>query len=415
MPTVIRDNERSYAIDLISHINTLAQQYTLQIKKAGGERTISTGRNNRMFPDVVLYGDIARTKILQGWELKLPDTLITDEVFIKDAQRKAISLGLNSCFIWNFTAGVLYIKDRAGVFQIAKQWNATSHIRSRPDVATYRTDWEQAIKEIILELNQYFVSGEITSASLGEVISDSVIATTIRRNKSLVADELRTRCTSNAVMGATIDVWWSEVSADFAADEPDRYSAYAKIIVLNWTNRIVFAHLIKRHHNAASRVENIIFDMSPEDANTIFAGISAECDFFNIFSSVDFNQYLPQDTWSDLNELNQFLIENGIDEIEQTTLQTILENSVSTAKRELAGQFTTPTKLAELLGKITILDWNKPCLDPCCGTGSIPQAILNHKKTIFDITAAVQSTWASDKYAYPLHVETVVLMSRVEK
>ena len=110
MPTIVRDNERSYAIDLISQINDLSQRYTLQIKKAGGERTISTSRNGRMFPDVVLYGDAERTRIIQGWELKLPDTLITDENFIKDAQRKAISLGLNSCFIWNFTAGALYIK-----------------------------------------------------------------------------------------------------------------------------------------------------------------------------------------------------------------------------------------------------------------------------------------------------------------
>jgi hypothetical protein len=74
MSTVVRDNERSYAIDLISQINELSQRYTLQIRKAGGERTISTGTNTRMFPDVVLYGDAERTRILQGWELKLPDT-----------------------------------------------------------------------------------------------------------------------------------------------------------------------------------------------------------------------------------------------------------------------------------------------------------------------------------------------------
>ena len=411
MPTVIRDNERSYAIDLISQINSLAQRYTLQIKCAGGERTISTSRNSRMFPDVMLYGDETRTQILQGWELKLPDTLITDEVFIKDAQRKAVSLGLNSCFIWNFSAGVLYIKDRVGAFQIAKQWNITSHIRSRADVETYRADWEKAIQKIILELNQYFIDGEITSASLGEIISDSVIAMIIERNKSLVAAELKSQSIVNTVMGAGIDVWWSEVGIEFAADEQDKYNAYAKIVILNWTNRIVFAHLIKRLHNAASRVENITLDISATDANVIFASISAECDFFNIFSSLDYNQFVPQDTWSDLMELNQFLIENGIDEIEQTTLQTILENSVSTTKRELAGQFTTPTILADLLGKLTVLDWSKPCLDPCCGTGSIPQAILNQKKTRLDITAAVQSTWASDKFAYPLQVANISLTS----
>ena len=202
MYTVVRENERSYGIDLISLINDISQRYTLQIKKAGGERTISTGRNTRMFPDVILYGDAERTRILQGWELKLPNTLITDEDFIKDAQRKANSLGLNSCFIWNFTSGVLYVKDEGNNFQVAKQWNDTNHIRSRADVETYRNDWEQTIEDIIIDLNQLFLNGDIFGSSLGGVISDSAVVTIIERNKSLVASELRNNANTNAIMGA---------------------------------------------------------------------------------------------------------------------------------------------------------------------------------------------------------------------
>ena len=411
MPTVVRDNERSYAIDSISQINDLTRRYTLQIKKAGGERTVSTSRNTRMFPDIVLYGDDERTRIIQGWELKLPDTIITDEDFIKDAQRKANSLGLNSCFIWNFTSGVLYIKDKDDNFQAVKQWNDTNHIRSRADVETYRRDWEQAIENIIIDLNQFFLKGDILGTSLGEAISDSVMATIIERNKSLVATELRNNANTNAIMGAGLDIWWDEVKTEFSADEPDKYKAYAKILLLNWTNRIVFAHLIKRHHNAATYINNISVETTPKEANTIFESISIACDFYSVFSSLDYNTCIPQETWADLMELNQFLIENGISEIEQTSLQAILENTVSTSKRELAGQFTTPTKLAEILARITIIDWSKPCLDPCCGTGSISQAILCNKKDAFNIGTAVKTTWASDKYSYPLQVANISLTS----
>lgn len=110
MATVIRRNERSWAIDLISKINLIAKNNDLVIKKAGGETTVSTGRGNTMFPDVVLYGNVEQSVILQGWELKMPDVPIEDETFIKDAQRKAIALNLNSCLIWNFT----YITDFTG-------------------------------------------------------------------------------------------------------------------------------------------------------------------------------------------------------------------------------------------------------------------------------------------------------------
>lgn len=116
MPTVIRRNERSWAIELISKINTIATDNDLIIKRAGGESTISTGRGNTMFPDVVLYGNNEQNIILQGWELKMPDVPIEDETFIKDAQRKAIALNLNSCLIWNFTYAVLYIREQHNTF-----------------------------------------------------------------------------------------------------------------------------------------------------------------------------------------------------------------------------------------------------------------------------------------------------------
>lgn len=153
MSTIIRKNERSWAIDLISRINLIAKNNDLAIKKAGGETTISIDRRNRMFPDVVLYGNEDQSVILQGWELKMPDVPIEDETFIKDAQRKAIALNLNSCLIWNFTYAVLYAREEGNTFIKIKQWNATNHIHTRQDVETYRSDWEKQLDEVITELN----------------------------------------------------------------------------------------------------------------------------------------------------------------------------------------------------------------------------------------------------------------------
>ena len=108
----VNSNERSWAINLISSINRFADKNDLIVNNAGGESTISTGKQ-RMFPDLILYGDSEQTIFLQGWELKMPDTLITDDTFIKDAQRKAMNLGLNSTVIWNFASAVLWYRKRA--------------------------------------------------------------------------------------------------------------------------------------------------------------------------------------------------------------------------------------------------------------------------------------------------------------
>lgn len=429
MTTIIRDNERSHAIDLISKINFIASKYNLLIKRAGGERTISTKNKNHqmlikedeaiygsrkqkiMFPDVILYGDNEKTQILQGWELKLPDTLITDVSFIKDAQRKALALGLNSCFIWNFTSGVLYKKNELNQFVIVKQWNNTSHIRSREDVERCRADWENEIQSIVIEINNFFSEGKLAGASLSEIISDNVLAALVYRNKECVANTLKEYAIKNMVVKAYVEQWWREIESEYVSDENSMFNAYAKIVIVNWSNRIIFAHLIKKYHNAARKILNIDFSTTQEQANDIFNEITRECDFYNVFSAVEFNTIIPKATWHDMVEFNMFLAENGVEEIEQSSLQKILEGTVSAVKREISGQFTTPPKLAEILSKITILNLNGNIIDPCCGTGTIPKEVLYYKKEYIEMKKAVNTTWASDKYLYPLQIANISLTS----
>ena len=413
MPTIIRRNERSWAISMISDINIKLQNMGLRIVRAGGESTISTGHSS-MFPDVLLYGDENQTQILQGWELKLPDTPITDTTFIEDAKRKARSLGLNSCFIWNFTAGVLYVKNDNDEFEIVRQWNETNHIQTREDVERYKHEWLPVIERILIEINEFLVTGAIRGTEIGEFLSDTIISKIIERNKTLVSTELHNAAVVDTRIEAFLSVWWNEVQTEYTYDEANMYDAYAKAILLNWTNRIIFAHLIKSRHNAAMRVEELDFDSEINYANQIFQDITAACDFFNIFNAIEHNSHIPLHTWHDLMDLNVFLKDNGLRQIEQATLQNVLENTVAVTKRELNGQFTTPATLAELLVCLTTLDWSGNAIDPCCGTGSIPKAILTNKKNkLRNIEAAVNTTWAEDKFSLPLQLATIS-MTNVE-
>ena len=410
MPTRINSNERSCAIDLIVKINSFVQARDLTIKCAGGESTISTS-SNRMFPDVVLYGNKDKSIILQGWELKMPDVPIEDETFIKDAQRKARALGLNSFLIWNFTYAVLYLRDENDKFYKVKQWNETSYIRTRDDVKTYSENWKSLLEQIILDINQYFLNGEFRSSTIGTAISNATITSIVQRNKDLVADTLRNAAVHDGEMAAYIDNWWYQVNTEYEYDENDPYKAYAKSLILNWSTRILFAHIIKKQQNCASKINEISFDLSPDDANQIFDSITQECDFFNIFAPVKYSEIITDIAWNDLVELSLFLKENGIETLDQSLLQDILEGSVNDYKRELHGQFTTPSELAYLLAKITVSDWSDNVLDCCCGTGTIAKAALQIKKDLMDSKAAVETVWASDISSYTLQVANVSLSS----
>lgn len=409
MGTIVRRNERSWAILIISEIRAMLKGMNLKIKSAGGESTLSVNKKS-MFPDILLYEDEAQNKILQGWELKMPDVLITDEALIKDAARKAVALNLNSFVIWNFSYGKLYVKSQQGNFEEAKVWNGTNHIKNREDVATFKPEWLPVIRDIVLTVNEFLVNGTISAASIAATISDGIMTEIIQRNKELVAENLISEVGSNMAMESRLKVWWNAFSEEYEKDENNMYSAYAKSILLNWTNRIMFANTIKRYHNCAYIIEKIDITSTPTEGNEIIDEIVELGDFYNVFKKLKYNEMIPENTWIDIVDYNQFLIANRIERINQDILQEILEKTVNTAKREIRGQYATPYCLADLLCQMTVSDWNAECADLCAGTGTIARAIIKNKaERLNNPEAAFRTTWIADKYAYPLQIANIAV------
>ena len=405
----VQKNERSWLINVISFINEFVSQNDFGIKNAGGEDSVLT-EDDTMFPDLILYGDKNQSMILQGWEAKMPDVPIDDKAFIADAQRKAENLRLNSCLLWNFKYAVLYIKDESGKFKIKKQWSEnSSKIITRNDVKKYESEWKETLKNVIVEVNEYLVAGEISHNSIIDFIPKEAISDIIETNKYLVAEKLESKCGRDAVAGAYIDEWWSAAKLEFSKDEENRYLAYAKIILLKWLIRILFAHLIKKMQNAAMAVDEINYDTLPKEANEIFRKITLRSDFFNVFDRVEYDEVLPDETWKDIVAYSRFISSSCIKSIDQEMLQNVLENTVDVGKRELNGQYTTPVVLARMLVRMTIRDYTKNFLDFCCGTGTIAKQALSLKTNVMGAAKAVETTFASDKYPMPLQVANVSL------
>lgn len=410
MGTIIRQNERSWAIEIITQINIMLEGLNIRIKRAGGESTLSVSKKS-MFPDVLLYADTERMKVLQGWELKMPDVLITDETFVKDAERKAKALSLNSFVIWNFTYGKLFIRE-GNQYVEAKVWNGTNHITTRDDVRKHKDEWVPIIRDMIMTINDYFVDGQIAFSPITRVISDNLMSEIIQRNKSIVSENLVIEISKSSILEHRISAWWKAYKEEFDKDETNKYTAYAKSVLLNWTNRIMFANAIRRYHDCANRIKDIKDATTPQEANDIIDKIIDEGDFYNVLHKIECNDLIPADTWVDIVDYNQFLVENKIDCIDQKALQDILEKTVSTTKREVRGQYATPYSLADLLARVTIENWHGNCADFCAGTGTIVKAVIDNKMRRLKSSEEVfDTTWASDKYAYPLQIANIALTS----
>ena len=410
MTARVKGNERSWAIEIIAFIKKFAAANGLTIKNAGGESSLASD-GKTMFPDVVLYGDHeqSRSAIFQGWELKMPDVPIDDETFIADARRKAEALALDSFLIWNFSYAVLYCKNEHGTFAAARHWDKTSHIHTREDVQRCRRDWEALLEHILLEISGYFSTGRLHGAGIGDVLANVALHDIIECTKPLIAQELEQQAFRNSAIEAELDEWWRGIHEEYERDEPDKYRAYAKTVALHWVCRIIFAHAIKFRRNEALLVDGIGHETTPAEANALFERITQLCDFYNVFAAIRYNDIIPADAWHSLVGLSLFLKDSSLRELEQKTLQDILEKTVSSARRLVNGQFTTPPALADILVRLTVSDWTGEFLDCCCGTGTIPKAALRHKRRMMDTEQAAASVWACDKSAYPLQTAAIGL------
>ncbi|MDD6093883.1 MAG: N-6 DNA methylase [bacterium] len=403
-------NERSWGIQIITFVENVSKSKNYIIKKAGGEETISEGKK-KMFPDVLLFADEEMTNILQGWELKMPDVDITNDDFIKDAFRKANNLGLNSTFIWNFRCGVLYIKNEHDKFEEKKRWNLSNLIsKDRNDVYLYQNQWKEMLESALKEINIYLSLGKYRNVSIGEALSTNVIVDLVSSNKSLVAQKLKNIEQNDLVFKNFLDIWWSDAETEYSRDELDKYNAYSKIIIINWLNKIIFSNIFRRENPNFEIIMGINDETTIDDALNIYSSISDNSDFYPVFSKLEYQNLIDENTWNYLKEIHLFLIENGTNVFSQEDIQYILENIVHTSNRVITGLFTTPNKLAEFMVKATIDNIRNACYDPCCGSGTIPKNIINYKKSLhLDTNEVFSSVYESDKFSFPLQLTTTSL------
>jgi len=406
-------NERSWAIDVISEINLFLANKSWHFKSAGGESTISNDKSS-LFPDVLIFKDQSKEIILQGWELKMPDTPINDAELISNAIKKAKILQRNSFILWNAKSAVLYTKNE-DIFSIFKTWNDIN-INNRSEVKPRETLWKGLLHTILEDLNSYFELGEISDEATFEILAVDAIIDVILENIPTTSENLRRKARRNARLEALINNWWLSSATEYGynpsavKDKIHKLPTLSKVILTDWVFKIIFANVLKRHFNEARAIEAINFETSIDAGKQIISHISEHCNFWNIFSDNLAIEYISDTAWKQIVQLNQFLSEINIEGIEIEVLHNLLQSSIASAKRKVAGQFATPKKLADLLTRLTIADKEGIVIDPCCGTGTIiNQAYLLKEEYEITQDAVIESIWASDKHSFPIQLSTLTL------
>lgn len=408
-------NERSWAIQLIQEISDYVKNKSdCMIRRAGGEITIKSGKSI-MFPDVLLFGDMDCSVILQGWEIKMPDVSIDNRDFIEDAWRKADNLSLNSTVIWNFRYAILYVKDeKSKKFNAVKIWDNSSFIsEKRDDVSINKDRWITILHEVVGETNRFLSLGYFSPIKINKTFSDKIFETFILENKSAVSENLKKISIANATISNYINLWYDNASGEYVKDETDPFSAYAKVLLLDWVNKLLFAHILRPYFPVVEKITELSYKNVPQEGLDIFANITSKCDFFSVFRKMDLEENLPDITWQKIKEINALLCETRIGSVNHKERQSLLENSVNMSHRVITGQFATDSRLADFLVRISVNDANSYVIDPCCGTGTFARSVLNYKiERGLSTEQSYKTVFASDRQSFPLQIAALAMISK---
>ena len=402
-------NERSWGIDVISEINSIVSQINKPIKRASGELTVRG--SNSLFPDVILFGERNMESYIQGWELKFPDTNISDNELINNATKKAKRLKLNSFLLWNVTNAVLYVAESNGFFSIQKTWSDLSHITRRDQVINAQNEWLKLLKKIINDLNYFFEEGKITSRTVIDSFSDNGVIDFIINNTTDLDTALKLEGVRNSNFEAKINTWWKNCKTEYQEFE-NQWQALTKLTLISWTNKIIFTHIMRKYFAPANDITKLSKKSNIHDAISFFKYLSSKCDFYNIFKPQFGEDLLPQSAWEYFLELNIFLSQYETSSINQEFLKKILEKTILESERKSFGQYSTPSEIAELLTRLSVVNKESIVFDGCCGTGTIVRAVYNLKKEYnLTVNSALETTWASDKFSFPLQLTTMSIAS----
>lgn len=402
-------NERSWAIDLIGHIKSLASANNRSIKDAGGEQTVRVDGGS-LFPDVLLFGDRETARILQGWELKMPDTSISDGEFRHNAEIKANALGLDSFVLWNVSYAHLYVRNRIiGNFERSRVWNTLADVSTRSTVLQNRGRWESLATEIFNYLNDLFDRGELEGRPFVEAYRSGGVTSLILENASEVKTAIVNTMRRNSIFRANVIVWWNNYRAEYGGN--DKEQVLAKVVISNWIGKLLFAHILRETDIRAQTVSTIAEETTPAQALTIFKRLSEDCNFWTIFSDSLGLSEITDRSWDQLKQFNSLLSDLRLGAVDQAQLSGILEATVEVATRKLRGQYPTPIELARLLVHICIRNVvDDRLLDPCCGSGTIVRAALEQKlSNAVSAEDASRAVFAGDQDPQAIQIATFAL------
>lgn len=411
-------NERAWGIELISEINRLLSGELAghPARRAGGEYGTPKAGESTLFPDVLLFGDAKERLILQGWELKMPETPVDDAALLVNAAAKAERMGTGSFLVWNGRSAVLHVAAENGQWEEVARWT-DAELDSRAAMARHPEIWKKTLQAILDHLAGFFAGGGGTGHLDAQGQLDFMLERVLAALREPIAAELKRCYAGSRAFRTAVDSWWLDVRGEHPEANGAGHEAALEVkteeTACHWAIRVLFVHYMKTSERDAWDIDRFGPGSSRRDAEEFFDALSEKHDYAHLLHSRSDLPPLSEEAWRVVSEFNETLARVRLSEITPAVLHAMLGRLGEKERRKAFGQFATPRRLADLLVRFVLDDAeNDVVLDPCCGTGTLARAAMDARMQLGVSEArCLQTTWASDRFHGPLSFATLAMSS----
>lgn len=401
-------NERAWGADLNVAINTWLGARNTSIRQSSSEQGVKsdTGEGATLFPDILLLSD--STDVVMGWELKFPDTPVTDQETFENACEKAKRLGTNSFLIWNYNSALLYVRE-GNDWKIANSFTLRNKVK-RAEITSRSVEWRELLDQIMTSIVELRASGEVRDASLKVFLGEPTYRQILESHVAGQSDLLQRLASEDRVFDSSVKIWVAESTTLVDPAPDDAFKLLAEVQIINWVNKIIFSHYLKTVSEDAYLIDTVNRGFTVNELQHVLEKISQSSDFRAIFSPVLAQGHVTGSLLDSLLQLNELLksatrVAGGIFELAES-----LSSGMKYLRGKVSGQFATPDLLARLLVGVTMTNTFGTVIDPCCGSGTIAKNAWETKKRFGQsIDKVSRSVWASDKFSIPVGFTGVAL------
>jgi hypothetical protein len=426
----IKINERTFAGNIIGWLQIAIRDGRTIFEDATNDSGIKVESGRTKFPDILLFSNKISGIVVNGWELKFPDTPVDDSTLLENALEKAKKLKSNSFVTWNGRDAVIWkiVEEQYTISQLAqiKRYPSILSISAREDLANpdlYRKN-ESALQnllyEILHDLESLMLSGELKPAIN---ISDHFISAITDASfllipqfenlvRKLIGVDFEFRKEFNKwkiLESGTIKILsFSSRKVENISEE----EILAKFIFYNLVSKLVFYYTLS--HNLAGKLRRIEINNSKETKKRLwdYFDEASKIDFVAVFrpyftDKIEYNSAISEVIIELLDIFNNF----DFKILPVEVIGNILERLIPHAEKRKFGQYFTNPILADLVSFPAIHSNRDVLFDPTCGTGTFLESFY-HILQYFGISnhsSLLHQIWGNDISHFPAILSVINL------